>query len=339
MQKIFSILLLITLTSCSQFEAKVSDDDYSIQNGILYLTVNQLTATDGLTAASEYCHYSKECSTVYLPFGEHKVNYNIVLLTPLTATYGTTLILSPKDKTNPAIKCERKRGFYVETAKISNINFVVESECLAVIKTGRAHKAAINYCDIDCNFKAAYGIILGDEEEKGSIGSLVNETRIVRANKAAVGMIETGGKHRFNECQFRQNMVGISMDRGMIVLQNSELDKNPKHLEITGGVSCYVSNCTFEGGIFDVNKLEVFSFFESKASVCDFLFSNIDYLDIDKSRMNATAVSEGASKVSITGNYWQPPSNYEKAFEYYCNEDNILKGNSTGRNIKLATCN
>lgn len=312
---------------------------YKIENGVLYMTSEQVEEPNGITTASEHCYKSKECSVVNVPFGEHKVGYNIELLTPLIANRGTTLILSPTDPTKAAITCTKKGGAYVEYPEITGFKFIVKAKCTAVIQTGRSHKAIVDHCNIESNELADYGLIIGDATEKGAIGSLVNETRIIKAGKAAILMLYTGGKHRVNESQMRFNPVGVSMDRGLLIIEHSEMDANEIQFDISGGVALFAHNSTFEGGVFKVSSLETFSLVECKVSGSKIELEDIGYLDLRKSRMNATPVSEGAARVNIKGNYVQPPEDYNKLIEVYCNSDNTIKGNTTGRGIELEPCN
>lgn len=312
---------------------------YDIKNGILYLTAEQLQKKGGINEASAYCNKSKECSVLMLPFGEHSIKYNLSIYsgTTLTATKGTILNLSPADSEKPAIDLIKIKRPYVENCTIENIDIRIHKECEAVIQTNRSHKVLIRNCFIEGNKLAKTGIRIGSKTEKGAIGSLLYNNRIVRTG-IGVELVETGGKHRLDEMQIRFCNTGIEVARGMLVLENSELDHNDLHLDIKGDEGCFLSRCTLEQAGIKATNLKTFSMIDGKMSGGFIDLENVSYLELAKSKINGLKYISAGERVSIVGNYFQPPNIYSDLIDKYCDGKNIINGNHTGRGIKLKGC-
>lgn len=339
MNKLLFFISIIIFAGCGNTVDQLgSKIDYEIQKGYLYLTEDQLLANNGINEASYWCHKTGNCGIVMLPFGDYDVKYNIQVYakTTLSAVQGTVLNLYPTDQKAAAVSLIRRKRFYVENAKIKNIAFVLKSPAQAVIQTNRSHKALIQNCNIEVDEHAPYGIIIGSESEKGALGTLLYNNRVVKASQAAILMLETGGKHRLDEMQVRFNKTGLQMSRGMLVIENSEFDANKEyHIDITAGVSCFINNSTFEKTGIRAHGIEVFSFTGSKMSQGFFDLEAVEYVDIHKSRLNGLKSFSGPNRLSFKGNYIVPPNTYDSMLEKYCDG---MSDNYTGRDIKLNEC-
>lgn len=332
-----------TKKSKSNTKSKIEVDmeaDYNIIDGVIHLTPEQVTDSGGISKASEWASKSTLTSVVKIPFGTHKIDYHIELFnnTELTATRGTKLIFTPTDEKKACISFNRQSRFYAENIWVNGFIIEVTKAAYAAIQTNRSLETHLENIEIDNPDLLQYGIIIGGEgqENSGAIGSFLNWNKIKKCTSAGIYFQNCGGKHIIENHQLRFNQVGIKSDRSKIIIRDSKMDANKgHHILIHSATGITVDGTTFEGSSIKLTDTETFMLIDSKNSNGEFIFDNVNYSKFEVSRLNKSAKISGADKIKMNGCYVQPPEDYEKLIEDYCDEDNVFTNNFTGRGVDL----